>query len=81
MPTKAKKKTTELELRSLARGFTEISVQKLGGYVTAEKVEPDIQLRAIGMLLDRGWGRPNQPTESKVEGELKIVIRKMLSDD
>jgi hypothetical protein len=54
----------------------------LGGYVTAvEGVEDDIRLRAIGMLLDRGWGKPNQPHDAKLEGELRITIRKLLSDD
>jgi hypothetical protein len=31
-------------------------------------------------LLDRGWGKPNQPHDAKVDGELRIVIRKLLKD-
>ena len=29
---------------------------------------------AFGML-DRGWGKPNQPSENKVEGKVEIVLR------
>jgi hypothetical protein len=72
----------EQDLRSLCRSFTNASIKRLGGYVTAvEGVEDDIRLRAIGMLLDRGWGKPNQPHDAKLEGELRITIRKLLSDD
>ena len=72
---------SEAGLKSLCRSFTEANVKKLSGFAHAEQgVEPEIQLRAIGMLMDRGWGKPNQPAEHKVEGELKFVIRKMLGD-
>jgi len=67
---------TEAGLKSLCRSFTEANVQKLAGFVNAvEGVEPEIQLRAIGMLFDRGWGKPNQPTENKIEGKVEIVLR------
>ena len=73
---------TEAGLKSLCRSFTEANVKKLAGFATADEgVEPEIQMRAIGMLMDRGWGRPNQPAEHKVEGELKIVMRKMLGGE
>ncbi len=68
-------------MKSLARSYTTASISVIGGYVTSETIDPEIRLRAAGMLLDRGWGKPNQPHEAKVEGELKIVIRKMLSDE
>jgi hypothetical protein len=67
---------TEAGLKSLCRSFTEANVAKLAGFVSAvEGVEPEIQLRAIGMLMDRGWGRPNQPHEAKLEGSLEIILR------
>ena len=73
---------TEAGLRSLCRSFTEASVAKLAGFAHAEQgVEPEIQMRAIGMLLDRGWGKPNQPHDAKLEGELRITIRKMLTKE
>ena len=67
---------TEAGLKSLCRSFTEANVQKLAGFATADEgVEPEIRLRAIGMLMDRGWGKPSQPTEAKIEGKVEIVLR------
>jgi hypothetical protein len=86
--TKKKKTMQDIDLRSLARGYTTASVAALGAWATAkpkseehpEGVDADIKIRAIGMLLDRGWGKPNQPAEHKVDGEMRITIRKMLKD-
>jgi hypothetical protein len=67
---------TEAALKSLCRSFTEANVAKLAGFATAvEGVHPEIQMRAISMLMDRGWGKPNQPTENKIEGKVEIVLR------
>ena len=67
---------TEAHLKSLCRSYTEANIRKLAGFANAvEGVEPEIQLRAIGMLFDRGWGKPNQPTENKIEGKVEIVLR------
>ena len=32
----------------------------------------------LSTLLDRGWGRPTQPTETKHEGELNITMRNIM---
>jgi len=67
---------TEAGLKSLCRSFTEANVQKLAGFASAvEGVEPEVQMRAISMLMDRGWGKPNQPMENKIEGKVEIVLR------
>ena len=73
----AKKKTpdTLAKMRSLARAYTASSIATLGAYANGPKVEDDIRLRAIGMLLDRGWGKPNQPHTDAEGGELKIILR------
>ena len=82
MPTAKKKKVTELDIKSMARAYTPISIKRLAGYVTPDHgVEPDIQLRAIGMLMDRGWGRPNQDSTHEVKGEIKVILRQMLEDE
>jgi hypothetical protein len=67
-------------MKSLARAYTDRSILVIGGYL-ADEVDPDIRLRAAGMLLDRGWGKPNQPAEAKVDGELRITIRKLLTKE
>jgi hypothetical protein len=73
---------TEAGLKSLCRSFTEAHVRKLAGFVSAEQgVEPEVQLRAIDMLMNRGWGKPNQPHDAKLDGELRITIRKLLTKE
>jgi hypothetical protein len=73
---------SEAGLKSLCRSFTEANVKKLSGFAHAKQgVEPEIQLRAIGMLMDRGWGKPNQPHDAKLDGELRITIRKLLTKE
>jgi hypothetical protein len=67
-----------VDLKSLARGYTEQCINVLGGYANSEGVEPDIKLRAVAILLDRGWGRPMQTTENKHEGELNITVRNIM---
>jgi hypothetical protein len=66
-------------MKSLARAYTDRSITVIGGYL-AEGTDPDIRLRAAGMLLDRGWGKPNQPAEAKVEGEININLRDMMAE-
>jgi len=72
---------TEAHLKSLCRSYTEANIRKLAGFANAvEGVEPEIQLRAIGMLFDRGWGRPNQPHEAKLDGKVEIILRDIASE-
>ena len=81
----------DIDLDSLARGYTTACVAALGAWATAKPmnrdnpseggVDPDIKIRAIGMLLDRGWGRPKQTHDATVQGELNINIRKLLGED
>lgn len=78
---KKKSDTAENELKSLCRSFTKSSVQTLGGYATSETIEPDIKLRAIGMLFDRGYGRPKQDNTHELTGEIRVRLRKMLTDE
>ena len=65
----------EMQLKSLCRSFTPANVARLAGYASSEQVEPEIVMRAIGMLMDRGWGRPNQPHEAKLDGKVEIILR------
>jgi hypothetical protein len=37
---------------------------------------PRARIQAIAILLDRGWGKPQQDTS--VQGEIRVTIRKML---
>ena len=66
------------DLKSLARGYTEKGIEVLGGYINSPEIPPEIKVQAVKIMFDRGWGRPNQPTENKHEGELKITIRNIM---
>jgi hypothetical protein len=53
----------------------------IAGYATSEQVDPDLRLRAANILLERGWGRPQQDQTHEIKGEIKVTLRKMLEDD
>ena len=36
--------------------------------------------RAAITLLDRGYGKPNQPTETKIDGKVEIVLRDIAAE-
>jgi len=79
MPDPTPKKRLPTDLKSLARAYTDRAIASLGGI--AENGESEAARVAASIaLLDRGWGKPNQPHDAKVDGELRITIRKMLDD-
>lgn len=77
MPVGTPKKKLPLDLKSLARSYTEIAVKTLGGIAQNGESEA-ARVGAAVALLDRGWGKPNQPHDAKIDGELRITIRKMM---
>jgi hypothetical protein len=64
-----------VDLKSLARGYTEKGIEVLGGYINSPEIPPEIKVQAVKIMFDRGWGRPNQPVEAKHDGEIKITVR------
>jgi hypothetical protein len=57
MPSKGKETSARIiDLESLARGHTEICIKRLAGFCSAPQVEPVVAIRAIELMLDRGWG-------------------------
>jgi hypothetical protein len=68
-------------LKSLCRAYTEANIKTLGGWAVGDGVDPDLKMRAIIALLDRGWDKPAQDNSHEVKGEIKVVLRKMLEDD
>ena len=69
---------TLVEIRSLARSHTRTAIRVLVGIMRCEDATPAARVSAANAILDRGWGRPSQPTENKHEGELKITIRNIM---
>jgi hypothetical protein len=71
----------QMWLKSLCRSYTEANVRTLAGWANGKDVDDDLKMRAIGMLMDRGWGKPQQDQNHEVKGEIRIVLRKMLEDE
>ena len=51
-----------MQLKSLARAYTERSVQALGSIIEMGQSET-ARVAAATALLDRGWGKPKQSVE------------------
>ena len=66
------------DIRSLARQWTHIAVQQLGG-IAQHGVSESARVAACIALLERGWGRPPQThTGEDGEGDIKITIRHII---
>ena len=66
------------DLRSLARGHTELCIKVLAGIVSQEAVPSAARVSAAGILLDRGWGRAPQPHAGEDGGDLRVTIRQIV---
>jgi hypothetical protein len=55
-----------------------MGVKVLAGIAENGTSEP-ARVAAAVALLDRGWGKPKQ--DAKLDGEIRVTIRKMLGDD
>jgi hypothetical protein len=74
------KKKLPINLESLARSYTETAIQTLGGIASNGESEA-ARVSASIALLDRGWGKPKQDNNHTLGGEVRVVLRKMLSDE
>jgi hypothetical protein len=63
------------DIRSLARGYTDVCIKTLGGIAKAGKNE-QARISAAAILLDRGYGKAAQPvTGADGESDIRITIR------
>lgn len=71
-----------VNLESLARSYTEVSIKRLGGYATSPNSQPMVAIRAIEILLERGWGKAPQSHQvtGATGGAIEVVIRDLLSE-
>ena len=44
-------------------------------------LEEGTRVRCADILLDRGYGRPKQETSTELRGEVRVLLRKMLTDE
>lgn len=67
-----------VDVGSLARGLTELCIKRLSGFISEPKVEHAIKVRAIEIVLDRGWGKPSQEHKhagTAEDGSHQFVVR------
>ena len=62
------------DLRSLARAHTELGIQTLAG-IARNSTSDTARVQAVGMLLDRGWGKAPQPHTGEDGDIIHVVIR------
>ena len=72
------RKRIPADLRSLARGHTELCIKVLAGIVSQEAVPPAARVSAAGILLDRGWGRAPQPHTGEDDKDIRITVRNIV---
>lgn len=71
------------DIRSLCRGYTDALVKRLATIALQPPAETPLATsnQAAQILLDRGWGRPHQTVSGEDGDDIRITIRKMLTDD
>jgi hypothetical protein len=68
-----------VDIRSLARTHCAAGIRALAGFAHGGDVPIKHRIVAIGMLLDRGYGRPAQPmTGEGGEGNIEVIIRNII---
>jgi hypothetical protein len=72
------RKKIPADIRSLARGHTELCIKVLAGIVSQEAVPPAARVSAAGILLDRGWGRAPQPHTGEDDKDIRITVRNIV---
>ena len=69
-----------VNIRSLARQWTDVAVQQLGGIARNGENE-GARVQAAIALLDRGWGKaPVTHTGEDGEGDIKVTIRHIIQN-
>jgi hypothetical protein len=80
VPDGKPKKKTPIDLGSLARSHADNAIMTLAGLMK-DGLEEGTRVRCADILLDRGFGRPKQDNTHELRGEVRVVLRKMLTDE
>ena len=70
-------KRVPAQIRSLCRAYTGEAVRSLAAIMRQADAPPGARIQAIAILLDRGWGKPEQSHVGLDGGDLRIVIRRI----
>lgn len=63
------------EIRSLARKHTVQAINCLAGIMNRKDAPEAARVSAANSLLDRGWGKPNQPLTGDDDNPISIIQR------
>jgi hypothetical protein len=72
------RKKIPADLKSLARGHTELAIKTLAGMLSQAAVPAAARVSAASILLDRGWGKPAQAHTGEDGEDIKVTIRTIL---
>ena len=72
--------TVPTEVATLARAYTTRNIQILGG-IAEGNPDPRVQMEAIGMLLDRGWGKVTQTQEVTGKDGSPLTVRVVYGEE
>jgi hypothetical protein len=64
----------------VARAHTELGIQTLAG-IARNSTSDSARVQAVGMLLDRGWGKAPQPHTGEDGNDIRITIRQIIEGD
>lgn len=67
---------TPIDIRSLARSYTEMAIQTLAG-IAQNGEQESARVRAAEALLDRGWGKPAQTISGDEENPIRVAISRI----
>ena len=76
--TRKTKPEREVDVKSLARAYAAKSVKTLAGLMSSKATAPSARIAAAGMLLDRGFGKPQQSVDIAAKLEFTEIIRKII---
>ncbi len=79
-PTPKRKLPREIDVKSLARSYTKIAVETLGG-IAGQGVSESARVAASIALLDRGWNKPASSVEHTGKDgaeDIRVVIRTII---
>ena len=67
------------DIRSLARTHTDMCVRVLAGIARQKAAPAAARTHAATALLDRGWGKPEQPVSGEDGKAIEIVVRTIVN--
>jgi hypothetical protein len=62
----------------LCRAYTDEAVRSLAAIMRQADAPPRARIQAIAILLDRGWGKPQQTHTGEDDKDIRATIRNIV---